>query len=44
VATDRVQHWISVGALPSQTVGELLRELKKAAPPVAPPAAAPKPA
>jgi small subunit ribosomal protein S16 len=39
VKTDRVQHWISVGALPSQTVGELLRVLKKSAPPA--PAAVP---
>jgi small subunit ribosomal protein S16 len=35
VDADRIQHWISVGALPSQTVGELLRELKKSAPPAA---------
>lgn len=27
----RLQHWLKVGALPSQTVGELLRRLKKAA-------------
>ena len=43
VNSDRVQHWISNGALPSQTVGELLRVLKKAAPPAAAPAPA-KPA
>jgi small subunit ribosomal protein S16 len=27
----RLQHWLSVGALPSQTVGELLRRQKQAA-------------
>jgi small subunit ribosomal protein S16 len=32
----RLAHWLSVGALPSQTVGELLRRQKRAAaPPVA---------
>jgi small subunit ribosomal protein S16 len=36
VAGDRIAHWLSVGALPSQTVGELLRVLKKTAPPAAP--------
>jgi small subunit ribosomal protein S16 len=39
VKGDRVEHWISHGALPSQTVGELLRVLKRAAPPA--PAAVP---
>jgi len=42
VDSERIQHWISHGALPSQTVGELLRVLKKAPPPVA--AAPTKPA
>jgi len=28
---DRLSHWISKGALPSQTVGELIRDLKRAA-------------
>jgi small subunit ribosomal protein S16 len=32
---DRLKHWLSVGALPSQTVGELIRGLKRAAPPAA---------
>ena len=36
---DRIQHWLSVGALPSQTVGELLRVLKKSPPPAAVPPA-----
>ena len=35
VDEQRLAHWLSVGALPSQTVGELLRELKKSAPPAA---------
>jgi small subunit ribosomal protein S16 len=35
VDSERIQHWISHGALPSQTVGELLRVLKKTAPPEA---------
>ena len=34
---DRLRHWISVGAVPSQTVGELIRDLRHAAPPVPPP-------
>jgi small subunit ribosomal protein S16 len=38
VDSDRLTHWLSVGALPSQTVGELLRVLKKSAPPAAAPA------
>jgi small subunit ribosomal protein S16 len=33
VKSERLQHWLSVGALPSQTVGELLRVQKKTAPP-----------
>jgi small subunit ribosomal protein S16 len=28
----RVEHWLSVGAVPSQTVGELIRTLKRSAP------------
>ena len=32
---ERLKHWLSVGALPSQTVGELIRGLKRAAPPAA---------
>ncbi len=28
---DRLKHWLSVGALPSQTVGELIRDLRHAA-------------
>jgi small subunit ribosomal protein S16 len=35
----RLEHWLSVGALPSQTVGELLRRQKRAAPPAPAPAA-----
>jgi small subunit ribosomal protein S16 len=30
--TDRVEHWLKVGARPSQTVAMLLRKAKKAAP------------
>ena len=30
---DRLRHWMSVGAVPSQTVGELIRDLRHAAPP-----------
>ncbi len=33
VNSERLQHWISVGAVPSQTVGELMSELKRAAAP-----------
>jgi small subunit ribosomal protein S16 len=29
---DRVKHWLSVGAVPSQTVGELIRTVGPAAP------------
>ena len=43
VDEDRIQHWISVGALPSQTVGELLRGLKKSAPPRPPRRSRPDP-
>jgi small subunit ribosomal protein S16 len=43
VKTERLQHWLSVGAVPSQTVGELLRALKRSAPPESA-AAAGKPA
>jgi small subunit ribosomal protein S16 len=35
VDEQRVQHWLKVGALPSQTVSELLRRQKKAAAPAA---------
>ena len=35
VDDQRIQHWLSVGAVPSQTVGELLRRQKRAAPPTA---------
>jgi small subunit ribosomal protein S16 len=35
VDEERLQHWLKVGALPSQTVGELLRRQKNAAKPVA---------
>ena len=31
VDAQRLAHWLSVGALPSQTVGELLRRQKRAA-------------
>ena len=34
VDQDRLTHWLSVGAQPSQTVGELLRRQKRAAAPV----------
>ena len=32
----RLSHWLSVGAVPSETVGQLLRRQKRAAPPTAP--------
>jgi small subunit ribosomal protein S16 len=32
---ERVEHWLKVGAVPSQTVAMLLRRVKKQAPPVA---------
>jgi small subunit ribosomal protein S16 len=35
VDEQRIQHWLKVGALPSQTVSELLRRQKKAAAPAA---------
>jgi small subunit ribosomal protein S16 len=35
VDEQRLAHWLSVGALPSQTVGELLRRQKRAAAKVA---------
>jgi small subunit ribosomal protein S16 len=28
----RVDHWLSVGAVPSQTVGELIRTVRRSAP------------
>jgi small subunit ribosomal protein S16 len=40
----RIQHWISVGAVPSQTVGELIKTVRKsasAADPATKPAAKP---
>ena len=30
--TARVEHWLSVGARPSQTVGELIHRLRRATP------------
>ena len=30
---ERLEHWLSVGAVPSQTVGELINGLKRATPP-----------
>jgi len=33
VNEERLAHWLKVGALPSQTVGELLKRQKNAAPP-----------
>ena len=33
----RVDHWISVGAVPSQTVGELIRTARRSATPAAKP-------
>jgi small subunit ribosomal protein S16 len=30
---DRVEHWLKVGAIPSQTVAMMLKRAKKAAPP-----------
>lgn len=32
---ERLNHWLSVGAVPSQTVGELINGLKRATPPAA---------
>ena len=31
IDSDRLKHWLSVGALPSQTVGELIRNLPEPA-------------
>lgn len=36
IDAERLQHWLSVGAVPSQTVGELISGLKRAAPPTPP--------
>jgi small subunit ribosomal protein S16 len=33
----RVQHWLSVGAVPSQTVNELIRTVRRSASPAAKP-------
>lgn len=33
--TPRLDHWLSVGATPSQTVGELIRVVRSATPPAA---------
>lgn len=33
VDQQRLDHWLKMGALPSQTVGELIRAMRKAAPP-----------
>lgn len=38
----RLAHWLSVGAVPSQTVGELIAGLRRAAQASTPPATAPK--
>jgi len=35
IDADRLSHWLSVGAVPSQTVGELINGLKRSAPPAA---------
>jgi small subunit ribosomal protein S16 len=35
--TVRVQHWLSVGAVPSQTVNELIRTTRRSASPAAKP-------
>ncbi len=31
---ERIEHWLKVGAIPSQTVAMVLKRAKKAAPPV----------
>jgi small subunit ribosomal protein S16 len=31
IDAERLSHWLSVGALPSQTVGELIRDLRRSA-------------
>jgi ribosomal protein S16 len=36
IDSERLQHWLSVGAVPSQTVGELISGLKRATPPAPP--------
>jgi small subunit ribosomal protein S16 len=33
----RIEHWLSVGAVPSQTVGELIRTARRSASPAAKP-------
>jgi small subunit ribosomal protein S16 len=33
VNEERLKHWLSVGAVPSQTMSELLRRQRRAAPP-----------
>jgi small subunit ribosomal protein S16 len=33
--SERIEHWMKVGALPSQTVAMLMKRVKKAAAPVA---------
>ena len=38
----RLAHWLSVGAVPSQTVGELISGLRRSAQAATPPAAPPK--
>ena len=38
VDQQRLDHWLNVGALPSQTVGELIREMRKTGAASAPPA------
>ena len=35
IDAERLSHWLSVGAVPSQTVGELINGLKRSAPPAA---------
>jgi small subunit ribosomal protein S16 len=40
IDADRLKHWLSVGALPSPTVGQLLRRQARAAAPAAPAPAA----
>jgi small subunit ribosomal protein S16 len=44
VDDQRLQHWLSVGALPSQTVGELIRDMRRAAAATTAPPPAAKPA
>ena len=39
VDEQRLQHWLSVGALPSPTVGELIRDKRRSAAPTDAPAA-----